>query len=138
MAGVARFGVSLDGDLLARFDRIVKEKRYPNRSEAIRDLIREHLVAREWTAGKEVTGAIVLVYNHHRRELVGKLTDVQHDFHHNIISVQHIHLDHDNCMEIVAVKGRPAEIQRLALNLQTSKGVKYCSLAMATTGKDVV
>ena len=135
MSDVVRFGVSIDKGLLERFDRAIKEKDYPTRSKAIADLIREELVRREWTAGRDVTGAIVLAYDHHRRELVNRLMDIQHDFHDIVISSQHVHLDHDNCLEIVVVKGKSVDVRRLARRLKTTKGVKYCTLTPATTGK---
>jgi CopG family nickel-responsive transcriptional regulator len=138
MSEIVRFGVSLEKELLEKFDRLIEEKKYPNRSEAIRDLIRENLVKREWIEGKEVAGAITLVFDHHRRDLVNILTDIQHDFHQLIISSQHIHLDHDNCLEIIVVRGKPAEARKLADKLKVTKGVKYGSLSIATTGKDLV
>jgi len=138
MSEVVRFGVSLEKELLEKFDILIKEKKYPNRSEAIRDLIRENLVKREWVKGKEVAGAITLVFDHHKRELVNTLTDVQHDFHTLIISSQHIHLDHDNCLEIIVVRGKPTEVRELADKLRATKGVKYGSLSIATTGKELV
>jgi len=138
MSDIIRFGVSLEKELLEKFDRLIKEKKYPNRSEAIRDLIRENLVKREWIEGKEVAGAITLVFDHHKRELVNTLTDVQHDFHQLIISSQHIHLDHDNCLEIIVVRGKPIEVRGLADKLKSTKGVKYGSLSIATTGKELV
>lgn len=137
MSGLIRFGVSLEEDLLKRFDHLIKEKKYPNRSEAIRDLIRETLVKEEWQLGKEVSGAIVLVYNHHKRELVNKLTDIQHDYGDIIISTQHVHLDHDNCLEVVVVKGKPNKVKELFETLRACKGVKHGSLNMTTTGKEV-
>jgi len=137
MANLVRFGVSLEKELLAKFDKHIKEKNYPTRSKAIGDLIRENLVKREWIAGKKVVGAITLVYNHHRRELVNRLTDVEHDFHQLIISSQHVHLDEANCLEIVVVKGKPKEIEELAYSLKSTKGVKHGSLTMATTGKGI-
>ncbi|MCJ7646524.1 nickel-responsive transcriptional regulator NikR [bacterium] len=137
MSHLARFGVSLEKELLTKFDRHIKEKNYPTRSKAIADLIRESLVKKEWIEGREVVGAITLVYNHNRRELVNRLTDVQHDFHHIIISSQHVHLDEDNCVEIVIVRGRPREVEKLAYNLKSTKGVKHGSLTMATTGKEI-
>jgi len=121
MSDIIRFGVSLEKELLEKFDILIKEKKYPNRSEAIRDLIRENLVKREWIEGKEVAGAITLVFDHHRRELVNNLTDVQHDFHQLIISSQHIHLDHDNCLEIIVVRGKPTEVRELADKLRATK-----------------
>ena len=138
MSEIVRFGVSLEKELLEKYDRLIKEKKYPNRSEAIRDLIRENLVKREWVEGKEVAGAITLVFDHHKRELVNTLTDIQHDFHQLIISSQHIHLDHDNCLEIIVVRGKPIEARGLADKLKSTKGVKYGSLSIATTGKELV
>lgn len=137
MSPLVRFGVSLGKELLSRFDKFIKEKDYPNRSEAIRDLIREYLVKKEWTKSKEVAGAITLVYDHHKRELLNKLTDIQHDFQRLIISTQHIHLDHDNCLEIVAIKGSPKEAQKLADTLKSVKGVKHGTLSMSSTGKGI-
>ncbi len=138
MTRVVRFGVSLEKELLTRFDKLIEEKDYSNRSEAIRDLIRENLVKKEWTKGKEVAGAITLVYNHHKRELVNKLMDIQHDFHQLIISTQHIHLDHSNCLEIVVVRGKPRGVEKLFQKMKSTKGIKHGSLTMATTGKGIV
>ena len=137
MSKLRRFSISLDEDLVARFDKHIKEKNYPTRSKAIGDLIRENLIKKEWVEGKEVVGAITLVYNHHRRELVNRLTDVEHDFHQLIISSQHVHLDEANCLEIVVVKGKPKEIDKLAQSLKSTKGVKHGSLTMTTTGKEI-
>jgi CopG family nickel-responsive transcriptional regulator len=138
MSDIIRFGVSLEKELLEKFDILIKDKKYSNRSEAIRDLIRENLVKREWVEEKEVAGAITLVFDHHKRELVNILTDIQHDFHKLIISSQHIHLDHDNCLEIIVVRGKPTEVRELADKLRATKGVKYGSLSIATTGKELV
>ncbi len=137
MKEVVRFGVSLEKELLRRFDFLIGEKRYLNRSEAIRDLIRENLVKREWIKGEKVAGVITLVYNHHKRELVNTLTDIQHHYHSLIISTQHIHLDGDNCLEVVVVKGKPKEVESLADRLKATKGVKHSSLIMTTIGKHV-
>jgi len=138
MSEIVRFGVSLEKELLEKFDKLSKEKQYPNRSEAIRDLIREELVKREWVEGKEVAGAITLVFDHHKRELMNTLTDIQHDFYQLIISSQHVHLDHDNCLEIIVVRGKPRGVKELADKLRATKGVKYGSLSIATTGKGLV
>jgi CopG family nickel-responsive transcriptional regulator len=137
MSEIVRFGVSVERGLLHKFDRLIKEKSYPNRSEAIRDLVREELVKREWRRGEEVAGAISLVYDHHKRELVTKLTHIQHDFHKFVISTQHIHLDRDNCLEIVVVKGKSEKIEKLSQKLRATKGVKHSSLTMATIGKEI-
>ncbi|NTU91273.1 MAG: nickel-responsive transcriptional regulator NikR, partial [Chlorobiaceae bacterium] len=105
MSDLYRFGISLDRELIEAFDRHIAEQRYQSRSEAIRDLIREELVTKKWTEGGIVAGAIVMTYDHHKRELVNKLLDIQHDFHDIIISTQHVHLDHGNCLEVIAVRG---------------------------------
>ena len=137
MTNLFRFGISLEKKLLDEFDTLIKRKSYSNRSEAFRDLIRQELVKEEWAKSGEVVGAITLVYDHHKRELVNKLTDIQHDFQGNIISTQHIHLDHDNCLELIAVKGRAADITKLADTLKSVKGVKHGTLSMSSTGKDL-
>jgi CopG family nickel-responsive transcriptional regulator len=132
-----RFGVSIEKDLLEKFDRFIKNKKYTNRSEAFRGLIRQDLIQKQWQSGQEVAGAITLIYDHHKRELVNKLMDIQHDFGRLIISSQHVHLDHNNCLEIVAVKGAPHEVQKLADSLKSIKGVKHGTLSMSTTGRDI-
>ena len=138
MSKLVRFGVSLEKDLLQRFGERLKEKGYTNRSEAIRDLIREDLVTKEWQENKQVTGAITLVYNHHKRQLLNRLMDVQHGYHDNILSTQHIHLDENNCLEIIVIAGRPKEIEALYGKLRSAKGVKHAGFTASTTGKDVI
>lgn len=137
MTDLVRFGVSLDKGLLDKFDRLIGKRNYTNRSEALRDVIRQELVKKEWQEGKEIAGAITFVYNHHKRELLNKLTDIQHDFQRVIISTQHIHLDHNNCLEIVAIRGRADEAQKLANTLKSVKGVKHGTLSMSSTGKEI-
>lgn len=132
-----RFGVSLEKPLLDKFDKLIRSRNYTNRSEAFRDLIRQELIKKEWREGKEIAGAITLMYNHHKRELVNKLMDIQHDFQKIVISTQHIHLDHDNCLEIIAVKGKSDEAQKLSDILKSIKGVKHGTLSMSTTGSEV-
>ena len=137
MSDLFRFGVSLDKALLDKFDRYIKERNYSNRSEAFRDLIRQELIKKEWLEGDDVAGAITLIYDHHRRDLLSKITDLQHDFQKVIISTQHIHLDHDNCLEIVAVRGQPREVSKLADMMKSIKGVKHCTLSMSSTGEHI-
>ncbi len=137
MQKVVRFGVSIEESLLKKFDHFIKEKAYTNRSEAIRSLIRQNLIEKEWREKGVVAGGIALVYNHHKRELVNKLMDIQHDFPHIVISTQHIHLDHENCLEIVVVKGEAVEVEKLANRLGSIKGVKHSVLAKTTTGKEI-
>lgn len=121
--------------LLNKFDELIKKRSYSNRSEAFRDLIRNELIKKEWQEGKEIAGAIILIYDHHKRELVNKLVDIQHDYQNLIVSAQHIHLDHSNCLEMIAVKGKPKNAQKLADTLKSVKGVKHGILSMSSTGK---
>jgi CopG family nickel-responsive transcriptional regulator len=137
MSELVRFGVSLEKTLLDKFDRYIRERNYSNRSEALRDLIRQDLVKKEWREGKDVAGAITLVYDHHSKGVLNKITDIQHDYEKLIISTQHVHLGHENCLEIVAVKGNPRDVQKLADTLQSIKGVKHGTLSMSSTGKDI-
>jgi len=131
---IVRFSVSLDKALVDEFDRKIKTERCPTRSKAVGDLIRAGLVQTEWKAGQDVVGAIVLVYDHHKSDILQRLTKVQHDCHDAIISTQHIHLDHDNCLEIVAVRGKPGEVESILKRLKAVKGLKHVSLAAGTTG----
>ena len=137
MSGLFRFGISLPKDLLDKFDKLITEKNYTNRSEAFRDLIRQEIVKKEWKEGEDVAGTITIIYDHHQRELATKLMDIQHDHGKNIISTQHIHLDHHNCMEIIAVRGSAKETQKLADMLKAVKGVKHSTLGMSSTGKHI-
>jgi CopG family nickel-responsive transcriptional regulator len=138
MEKIKRFGVSIESRLLEQFDSYIAANNYENRSEAIRDLIRKELVEGQWAkTNEDVAGAIVIVYDHHKREVVDKLLDIQHDFHEFIISSQHIHLDHDNCLEIIVVRGRMSEINNLAAKLKSIKGVKHASLTRSTLGKNI-
>lgn len=137
MTNLVRFGVSLEKELLNKFDFLIKEKNYTNRSEALRDLLRQELIKKQWQKGKEIAGAVSIIYDHHKREILNKVTDIQHDFQKLIISTQHIHLDHSNCLEIIAVRGNPKEAQKLTDNLQAIKGVKHATLSMSSTGKDI-
>jgi len=138
MSKIIRFGISLSSDLSKRFDVRLRKKGYSNRSEAIRDLIRQDLVLEEWLEGSDVAGAITLIYDHHKRELLNKITDIQHDFQKIIVSAQHIHLDHRNCLEIIAVKGDSAKVNKLANMLKAINGVKHSTLSMSTTGRSLV
>ncbi len=137
MSNVVRFGISLEKELCKKFDKYIKEKRYPNRSQAFRSIIRELFVEKEWKENKEIIGAIALVYDHHKRELVNKLMDIQHDFNHLIISTQHIHIDHHNCFEVIVVRGKSNEVIELKNMLKGTKGVKHCELSMSTKGSSI-
>ena len=138
MALITRFGVSIEESLLKKFDRLISRKGYQNRSEALRDLIRESLVQEEWEEGqKETVGTIAIVYSHHTRELSRTLTDMQHRYYQSILSSLHIHLDEHNCLEVLVVKGRGAEIKKISDRLIGTKGVKHGKLSLTTTGKNL-
>ena len=130
---VCRFGVSLEEDLLAELDKLAEKQKFPNRSQALRLLIRNALVHDTWTEDREAAGAIVLIYDHHRRNLVNKLLDIQHDYASLILSSQHAHLDHDNCLETIVVKGKPSRLNELADRLISLKGMKHGKLVMSGT-----
>lgn len=133
---VVRFGISLDRALLRKFDGLIEAKGQANRSEAIRDLIRDTLVRREWeTARTETVGAITIVYSHDKRELTDTLTDLQHRYYDSIISSLHVHLDEHNCLEVIVVRGKGKDIQAIADRLIGTKGVKHGTLSLTTTGK---
>ena len=136
MPKLIRFGVSLEKPLLDQFDRLIAKRHLPNRSEAFRELIRRGLVREEWHAEtREVAGAVTLVYDHHKRDLVNRLMDVQHEVHDIILASQHVHLDHHNCLEIIAVKGKALDVATLAYKLKAVKGIKHSEFTMTTTGK---
>lgn len=137
MGTLTRFGISLEQGLLRKFDEHIRDKKYTSRSEAIRDLLREDLVRKAWREDSKVAGAITLIYDHHKRELLNKITDIQHGFQKLIISAQHVHLDHHNCLEIIAVRGAPKDVQKLANMLKAIKGVRHETLSMSTTGKNL-
>jgi CopG family nickel-responsive transcriptional regulator len=138
MEDLARFGVSIDSKLLKQFDKYIKEKGYVNRSEAIRDLIRNNLVEKEWEVGTEETvGTITLIYNHHKRELPDTLTNIQDKYHTSMVSTLHVHLDSHNCLEVLVVKGKAREIKIIADMLIGTKGVKHGKLTTTTLGKNL-
>jgi CopG family nickel-responsive transcriptional regulator len=139
MSDVVRFGVSTDERLLERFDALIAEKGYVNRSEAVRDLIRNALVEEKWAGGEEeAVGTVTLVYDHHSTDLSDKLTEHQHDHHHEIVSTLHIHLDSHHCLEVVVLRGVAREIKRIADELIGTKGVKHGKFVATTTGVDLV
>jgi CopG family nickel-responsive transcriptional regulator len=135
-----RIGVSLDDGLLARFDELIAEKGYVNRSEAIRDLIRDALVQRAWSesSGREERVALVaLVYDHDSSSLAQKLAHIQHENHKAVVSALHVHMDEHNCLEVLVLRGRAREVVRMGEGLVSTKGVKYGKLVPATTGQDL-
>lgn len=138
MAGLVRFGVSMEERLLKDFDRMIKRRKWANRSEAIRDLVRRELIESQWQeAGREVVGTVTMLYDHHKRELPEKLIEMQHHHCDEALSSLHIHLDERNCLEVVVVRGKAAEVRALADSLIGTKGVKQGELVMSATGKDL-
>ena len=138
MSYLVRFGVSIDHELLENFDDLVTAKRFANRSEAIRTLIRDHLVELKWREEDvEAVGTVTIVFNHKLRELTEKLTGLQHRYHGPIISSLHVHLDEHNCLEVLVVRGKTSLIKAIADELIGIKGVKHGQLTMTITGKDL-
>jgi CopG family nickel-responsive transcriptional regulator len=135
MGDLSRTGVSIDADLLDQFDQFIENQGYANRSEALRDLIRDRLVSTSVLApNAEVVGTITLIYDHHSRLLPERLTDIQHEHHASIISTVHAHLDHDTCLEVIVVKGKSKLIQQLADLLISTRGVQHGRLVMSSPG----
>lgn len=139
MPQVERFGVSMDKSLLASFDRRIRKAGYTNRSEAVRDIVRNYLVEEEWQdEALEVVGTVTLVYNHHQRELDHALNDLQHQFHDAITCATHVHLDEHNCLEVVVIRGSSKDVSAIGERLISTKGVKHGKLVCTTSGKKIV
>ena len=137
MSGLTRTGVSIEEDLLAKFDRAIASRGYKNRSEAIRDLIRDSLVEEEIGLNKPVVATLSLIYDHHSPNLSDKLNEIQHHSHGNVLAATHVHLDSENCLEVVIMKGRSGEIKHLADHMLAMRGVRHGKLVLTTTGKDL-
>ncbi|HSB18249.1 MAG TPA: nickel-responsive transcriptional regulator NikR [Bryobacteraceae bacterium] len=135
MGELSRIGVAIDTDLLEKFDALILSRGYTNRSEAFRDLIRDELVEKAWQApDSPVIGTVTLVYDHHVRLLNEKLTDLQHKYFDHILSALHVHLDHDNCLEVLVVKGNASVVRKIADSLISTKGVKHGRLTITGSG----
>jgi len=135
MGQLSRIGVAIDSELLQKFDDLIAGKGYTNRSEAFRDLIRDELVAKQTEKPDAmVVGTVTLVYDHHVRMLEEKLTEIQHEAFHNVLSTLHVHLDHDHCLEVLILKGKSAAVRKLAEVLMSTKGVKHGRLTITTSG----
>ena len=137
MANLVRFGLSMESRLLSRLDGMIKKRGYTNRSEFIRDLIRERLVEEVWDAGRKVVGTGTIVYNHHVRLLSERLVDLQHRHHRLILATTHVHIDEEMCVEMILVKGRAGDIRKIADLLRREKGVLHASLSMSSTGREL-
>lgn len=138
MSDITRFGVSLKSTLLNKFDRLIEQSGYKNRSEAIRDLIRDRMIAEEWVSSdRETVGVFSLIYNHEQRELNRTLTNIQHRYVDIIVSSTHIHIDHHNCLEVIILKGKSNLIKKITDELASTRGVKHGKLIMTSTGSDL-
>ena len=136
MSDLERYTITMPGELFVAFDARNARKGYKNRSEAIRDLVREALVKEEWANPDEhVAATVTLVYDHHTRTLTDRITDAQHDGGHLVVSTLHVHLDHHNCLEVIVLRGKAREIRTLADALATIKGIKHFQLTLTTQGK---
>jgi len=135
MSELVRLSISLEKALADRLERMVRGSRYTNRSEFIRDLIRQRLVEQRWADERqEVVGTITLIYDHHARLLSDRLIDIQHDHHDHILATTHVHLSHDHCAEMIMVRGNAGRIRRLADELRKQRGVLHAGLTMSATG----
>ena len=138
MSSLSRIGVAIDSELLSSFDALIARRGYANRSEAFRDLIRDELVEAAWARPKStVVGTVTLVYDHHVRLLNERLTDMQHEHFHNILSTLHVHLDHNNCLEVLVVRGKAGAVRKIADALISTKGVKHGRLTITTSGTEL-
>jgi CopG family transcriptional regulator, nickel-responsive regulator len=136
MGELARIGIAIPEELLEEFDRLIERRGYTNRSEAVRDLVRKELVDEvSATPTAEVYGTVTLIYDHHARMLLDKLTDIQHQYHDAIMSSVHVHLDHDNCLEVILVRGKSTLVQKLANALIATKGVTHGRFMLTTSGR---
>jgi len=128
---IIRFGVSIEPDLISKFDKMIKKEGYTNRSEAIRDMIRKNLIAeKNKDLDAKVIGTLTIIYDHHTGTLTNKLLDLQHDHHNEILSTTHIHIDHHNCLEVLVLKGKTGRIQKLADHIKALKGIKHGELVI--------
>jgi CopG family nickel-responsive transcriptional regulator len=134
MSSLIRTGISLEQDLLERFDRVVQQKGYGSRSEAIRDLVRDHFVEEDVASNKVVVATLTLIYDHHQPKLPEQLIGAQHDYKGQVLATTHVHLDHHNCLEVIILKGRGVDAKAFADKLLSLKGVKHGKLVLTNAG----
>ena len=137
---IERIGVSLENDLLEQFDQLIAQKGYASRSEAVRDLIRDALVQRQWSEAasrEEQVAVVTLVYDHDSSSLAQKLAHIQHENHKAVVSALHVHMDEHNCLEVLVLRGRARDVLRMGEGLISTKGVKYGKVVPATTGQSL-
>lgn len=134
MSDLVRISISLEAELASRLDHLVSRAGYDNRSEFIRNLVREQLVDEQWELGREVVGTITLIYDHHQTGLSDKLNDLQHEYHANVLASTHVHLDHHNCAEMIMMRGKPDVLRALTDGMRRLKGVLHAAFIVSTTG----
>jgi len=128
---ITRFGVSIEPNLLSKFDKMIKKEGYSNRSEAIRDIIRKNLIIeKNKDPDAKAIGTLTMIYDHHSGNLTNRLLGLQHDHHNEILSTTHIHVDHHNCLEVLVLKGKTGNIQKLADTIKALKGIKHGELVI--------
>lgn len=137
MSKVTRVTVSIDEPLLEQFEQFIKDNGFPSRSEGIKSIMRKALVEDEWQNDTEVAAAVTIVYDHHKSNIMQRLTEIQHDFGDMVVCTQHVHLDHHNCMEVLILKGQSQQIKSFYNALKSVKGLKHSSLSASTTGGDI-
>ena len=135
MSELVRLSLSLEAPLLEKLEGVASEKGYKNRSEFIRDVIREQLICREWETGAEVVGTITLIFNHHQRGISEKLVEIQHDCTEHILAATHVHLSHEICAEMIMIRGRGEEIEKLADAMGKLKGVLHVGVSTGSTAE---
>ncbi|NWG14135.1 MAG: nickel-responsive transcriptional regulator NikR [Acidobacteria bacterium] len=136
MSSLIRTGIALDRELLEKFDRLIERKGYGSRSEAIRDLVRNHFVEEDVASDKVIVASLTLVYDHHQPRLSEQLIDAQHDYKGRVLATTHVHLDRRNCLEVIILKGRGTEVKRFADRLLSLRGVKHGRLVLTSPGPD--
>ena len=137
MPDLVRLSLSIEKPLYDRLESLISDNGYANRSEFVRDMIRDKLVEREWDQNRETIGTLTLIYNHTMRKLSEKLTDIQHEFHDSVMVTTHVHLDHDLCVEVILLKGLSKDIQSAAKQLRQQKGVLHANLSFSSTGGEL-
>jgi CopG family transcriptional regulator, nickel-responsive regulator len=136
MSSLIRTGISLEQELLEKFDKVVQQKGYGSRSEAIRDLVRDHFVEEDVASNKVIVATITMIYDHHQPKLSEQLISAQHDYKGHVLATTHVHLDHHNCLEVIILKGRGADAKKFADKLICLKGVKHGKLVLTNTGTE--
>ena len=137
MSDLVRLSLSIERSLLDRLEALMRARGYTNRSEFVRDLIRDRLVEESWTGDREALATVTLVYDHHQRQLSERLTDLQHHHHGVVLATTHIHLDERLCAEMIMVRGEASELRQMAAELQRQKGVLHAALSMSATGAEL-